>query len=74
MFRNITCHPQGALMFLAKITVKQFVKHEHILCEGCGIISVKNNCYVNIGVLKSRVKKLYVTYGKSVSIYVTFLP
>jgi hypothetical protein len=39
MFRHITCHPQGALMFLAKITGKQFVKHEHILCEGCGSIS-----------------------------------
>jgi hypothetical protein len=34
----ITCHPQGELMFLAKITGKQFVKHEHILCEGCGSI------------------------------------
>jgi hypothetical protein len=39
MFRHITCHPQGALTFLAKITVKQFVKHEHTLCEGCGSIS-----------------------------------
>jgi hypothetical protein len=39
MFRHVTCHPQGALMFLAKITGKQFVKHEHILCEGCGSIS-----------------------------------
>jgi hypothetical protein len=39
MFRHIKCHPQGALMFLAKITGKQFVKHEHILCEGCGSIS-----------------------------------
>jgi hypothetical protein len=26
-------------MFLAKITGKKFVKHEHILCEGCGSIS-----------------------------------
>jgi hypothetical protein len=34
IFLHITCHPQGALMFLAKITGKQFVKHEHILCEG----------------------------------------
>jgi hypothetical protein len=25
-------------MFLAKITGKQIVKHEHILCEGCGSI------------------------------------
>jgi hypothetical protein len=39
MFRHITSHPQGALMFLAKITGKQFVKNEHILCEGCGSIS-----------------------------------
>jgi hypothetical protein len=39
MFRHNTCHPQGALMFLAKITGKQFVKHEYILCEGCGSIS-----------------------------------
>jgi hypothetical protein len=27
MFQHITCHPQGALMFLAKITGKQVVKH-----------------------------------------------
>jgi Fe2+ or Zn2+ uptake regulation protein len=61
-------------MFLAKITGKQFVKHEHILCEGCGSVSVNNHCYVNITILKSRVKNLYGTNGKSISIYVTFLP
>jgi hypothetical protein len=38
MFRHITCHPQGALMFLAKITHKKFVKHERILCEGCVLV------------------------------------
>jgi hypothetical protein len=61
-------------MFLAKITGKQFVKHEHILCEWCGSISVNNHCYVNITILKSRVKNLYGRNGKSISIYVTFLP
>jgi hypothetical protein len=40
--------------------VKQFVKNKHILCEGCGSISVKNNCYVNISILKSRVKTFMV--------------
>jgi hypothetical protein len=44
------------------------------LCEGCGSISVKNNGYVYISILKSRVKNLYGTNGKSISIYVTFLP
>jgi hypothetical protein len=48
-------------MFLAKITGKQFLKREHILFEGCGSISVNNNCYVNISMLKSRVKNLYGT-------------
>jgi hypothetical protein len=61
-------------MFLAKITGKQSVKREHVLREGCGNISVNNHCYVNISVLKSRVKNLYGTNGKSISIYVTFLP
>jgi hypothetical protein len=27
MFRHITCHPQGALMFLAKITGKTMYVH-----------------------------------------------
>jgi hypothetical protein len=58
-------------MFLAKITGKQFVKHEHMLCEGCGRISVNN---LNISILKSKVKNLYGTNGKSISSYVTFLP
>jgi hypothetical protein len=62
-------------MFLAKITRKQLVKHEHILCEGCGSISVNNHCYVNISILKSGVKNLYYgANGKSISSYVTFLP
>jgi hypothetical protein len=61
-------------MFLAKITGKQFVKHENILYEVCGSKSVNNHCYVNISILKSRVKNLYGTNGKSISIYVTFLP
>jgi hypothetical protein len=61
-------------MFLAKITGKTICKNEHILCEGCGSISVKNHCYVNISILNSRVKNLYGTNGRSISIYVTFLP
>jgi hypothetical protein len=44
----------------------------NILCEGCGSISVKNNCYVNISILKWRVKNLFGINGKSISIYVTF--
>jgi hypothetical protein len=43
------------------------------MCDGCGSIYVNNHCYVNISILKSRVKNLYGTNGKSVSIYVTLL-
>jgi DNA-binding CsgD family transcriptional regulator len=49
-------------VFLAKITAKQFVKHEHILCEGCGSISVNKN--------KKKIKiKKYIIYVHIANIF-----